>query len=94
MMGVGLEVIIKLRHSFGGHSIIVLMSHTLKSVLQKLYISRRLAHIAIKLNKFDIHFKPHLVIKGQVVADFIADWMEEGIIQIVEAHEALVEKNC
>ena len=29
---------------------------------------------AVELRKFDIQYQPHVVVKGQVVADFIAEF--------------------
>lgn len=84
----------KLRHYFGGYFIIVLTSHSLKNVLQKSDVLGRLAHIAIELSEFNIHFKQCPTIKGKVVANFITYWMEEGTIQVVETREEIMEEKC
>ena len=36
-------------------------------------IAGRMALWAIELNEFDIQYHPHTAIKGQVIADFIAE---------------------
>ncbi|XP_022883892.1 uncharacterized protein LOC111400737 [Olea europaea var. sylvestris] len=46
--------------------------YPLKHILQKPDVSGRLLRWAIELGEFDIEFKPHLSIKAQALADFIA----------------------
>ena len=43
-------------------------------VLQNLDVSRRLTKWAIELGEFDIKFMPMTAIKGQAVADFVAEF--------------------
>ncbi|XP_022854655.1 uncharacterized protein LOC111375964 [Olea europaea var. sylvestris] len=63
----------KLRQYFQSHPIIVLTNQPLKHILQKPDVSGRLLRWAIELGEFDIEFKPHPSIKGQALADFIAE---------------------
>ena len=51
--------------------------------MQKPEASRRLLKWAVDLGQFDIHFKPRTAIKGQVVADFIAEftYQADGIAE-------------
>ncbi|XP_022876949.1 uncharacterized protein LOC111395179 [Olea europaea var. sylvestris] len=63
----------KLRPYFQSHPIVVLTNQPLRHILQKSDISGRLFKWAIELGKFDIYFKPRLVIKAQALADFIAE---------------------
>lgn len=75
----------ELRHYVRCHTIVVLTSqYSLKNVLENLDVSERVAYIPIKLSKFDIHFKPRLVIKSQAMANFIIVGVErEQSIQVV-----------
>ena len=45
-------------------------------ILQKLEVSGRLIKWAIELSEFDIEFIPRTAIKGQAVADFVAEFTE------------------
>ncbi|KAI3707588.1 hypothetical protein L6452_26214 [Arctium lappa] len=67
----------KLRHYFESHSITVVTNFPLKSVLQKPELTGRLAKWSIYLISYDIDIKPRIVIKSQVLADFVADFSPE-----------------
>lgn len=54
----------KLRHYVRSYIIIVMTSYMLKNVLSQLEVSGRLAHISIKLGKYDIKFHPRIAIKA------------------------------
>ena len=45
-------------------------------ILQKPEVSGRLTKWAIELSEFDIEFVPRTAIKGQAVADFVAEFTE------------------
>ncbi|KAL5548928.1 hypothetical protein UlMin_004159 [Ulmus minor] len=64
----------KLRPYFQAHTIIVPTKFPLKQILQKPDTSSRLAKWSIELGEFDILFKPCTAIKGQALADFIAEF--------------------
>jgi len=64
----------KLRHYFQAHSIQVLTNHPLRQVLQKPDASGRLLKWSIELSQFDIDYKPRTAIKGQALADFVAEF--------------------
>ncbi|KAL5545199.1 hypothetical protein UlMin_008983 [Ulmus minor] len=64
----------KLRPYFQAHTIIVPTKFPLKQVFQKPEASGRLAKWSIELGEFDIQFKPRTAIKGQALADFIAEF--------------------
>ncbi|KAL5575739.1 hypothetical protein UlMin_017438 [Ulmus minor] len=64
----------KLRPYFQAHTIIVPTKFPLKQILQKPETSGRLAKWSIELGEFDILFKPRTAIKGQALADFIAEF--------------------
>jgi hypothetical protein len=63
----------KLRPYFQAHTIRILTEYPLRKVMQKLDLSGRLANWAIKLGQFDLEFVPRSAIKGQVLADFLAE---------------------
>ena len=64
----------KLRPYFQSHTIRVLTNYPLRQILQKLDASCRLLKWAIELSQFDIEFLPRPAIKGQALADFIAEF--------------------
>jgi hypothetical protein len=64
----------KLRPYFQAHTIKVLTKYPLKKVLRKLDLSERLVNWAIELSKFDVEFVSRNAIKGQVLADFVAEF--------------------
>ncbi|XP_024025995.1 uncharacterized protein LOC112092918 [Morus notabilis] len=64
----------KLRHYFQAHSVQVLTNHPLRQVLQKPDASGRLLKWSIELSQFDIDYKPRTAIKGQALADFVAEF--------------------
>ncbi|KAL5814622.1 hypothetical protein ACOSQ4_025263 [Xanthoceras sorbifolium] len=81
----------KLRPYFQAHSIVVLTNCPLKQILQKPEVSGRLTKWAIELSEFDVSFKSRSAIKGQAVADFIAEFTEPLIDD--EAFTDLREEN-
>ncbi|KAL5568387.1 hypothetical protein UlMin_024962 [Ulmus minor] len=64
----------KLRPYFQAHTIIVPTKFPLKQILQKPDTSGRLAKWSIELGEFEVLFKPRTAIKGQALADFIAEF--------------------
>ncbi|KAL5583474.1 hypothetical protein UlMin_015916 [Ulmus minor] len=64
----------KLRSYFQAHTVIIPTKFPLKQVFQKPEASGRLAKWSIELGEFDIQFKPRTAIKGQALADFIAEF--------------------
>lgn len=64
----------KLRHYFQAHAIRVLTNHPLRQVLQKVETSGRLLKWLVELSQFDIKYMPRVAIKGQALADFMADF--------------------
>lgn len=66
----------RLRPYFQAHPICVLTNQNLKQVLLKPEASGRLQKWAIELGEHDIQYKPRVSLKGQAVADFIVDLVE------------------
>ncbi|KAL0458570.1 UNVERIFIED_CONTAM: hypothetical protein Slati_0484200 [Sesamum latifolium] len=64
----------KLKHYFQSHSIhLVSKAYPLKYVMTKPVLSDRLARWYLQLQQFEITYVPQKAIKGQVLADFLAD---------------------
>ena len=61
----------KLRPYFQSHSIIVMTSQPLRTILHSPSQSGRLAKWAIELSEYDIEYKPRTSSKAQVLADFV-----------------------
>ena len=64
----------KLRLYFHSHTIRVLTNYPLRQVLQKPDASGHLLKWAIELSQLNIEFIPRPAIKGQALADFIAEF--------------------
>ena len=64
----------KLRHYFLAHRIEVPTVHPLASVLRKEDLSGRVAAWSVELGEYDLHFVPRTAVKGQVLADFVAEF--------------------
>ncbi|XP_052182010.1 uncharacterized protein LOC127794799 [Diospyros lotus] len=65
----------KLRLYFQANQISVLTKHPLKQILQKPDSSGRLLKWEIKLAQFNIQYKSRTAIKGQILANFVAEFM-------------------
>ena len=63
----------KLKPYFQAHTVIVLTNKPLQQAMSNLEAAGRMALWAIELSEFDIWYRPHMAIKGQVVANFIAE---------------------
>ncbi|KAL0287173.1 UNVERIFIED_CONTAM: hypothetical protein Sangu_2704300 [Sesamum angustifolium] len=64
----------KLKHYFQSHSIhLVSKAKPLKYFMTKLVLLDRLARWYLQLQKFEITYVPQKVVKGQFLADFLAD---------------------
>ena len=66
----------KLNSYFQAHTIIVLTDQPLKRAMSSPEAIGRMALWAIELSEFDIQYHPRTAIKGQVVADFIAEYTQ------------------
>jgi ribonuclease HI len=78
----------KLRPYFQAHTIRVLTEYPLRKVMQKLDLSGRLANWAIELGQFDVEFVPKNAIKGQALADFLAEFTN-----VPEIEEQKIERD-
>lgn len=73
----------KLRPYFQAHKITVLTNFPLRQLLQKPETSGRLMKWEIELSEYDIQYKPWTAIKGQTVADFIAEFTISSEVKMI-----------
>ena len=66
----------KLKPYFQAHTIIILMDQPLKKAMSSPEAAERMALWAIELSEFDVRYRPRTAVKGQVVADFIAEYTQ------------------
>ncbi|XP_075655211.1 uncharacterized protein LOC142625439 [Castanea sativa] len=64
----------KLKPYFQAHTVIVLTDKPSRRAISSPKADGRIALWAIELSEFDIQYRPRTAIKGQVVADFIAEF--------------------
>ena len=64
----------KLKPYFQAHTIIVLTDKPLRRAMNSLEAVGQMALWAVELREFDIQYHLRTTIKGQVVADFIAEF--------------------
>ena len=67
----------KLKPYFQAHTVNILTDKPLRRAMSNPEAAGRLALWAIKLSKFDIQYRPQTAIKGQIVADFIAEFTHD-----------------
>ena len=66
----------KLPHYFQSHIIVVLTQLPLKSLLRSADYTGRIANWSTVLGVFDIKYMPRTSVKGQVLADLVAEFTE------------------
>ena len=66
----------KLKPYFQAHTIVVLTDQPLKRAMSSPEAAGRMALWAIELSEFDVQYRPRTAIKGQIVADFIAEYTQ------------------
>ena len=66
----------KLKPYFQAHIIVVLTDQSLKKAMSSPEVAGRMALWAIELSEFDVQYRSRTAIKGQVVADFIAEYTQ------------------
>ena len=66
----------KLKPYFQAHTIVVLTDQPLKRAMSSPEAAGRMALWAIELSEFDAQYRPRTAVKGQIVADFIAEYTQ------------------
>ena len=74
----------KLRPYFQTHPIKVYTGHTLKQILQRPEVSGRLVKWSVELSEHDITYLPRAAVKGQALADFVAECTDPQTLAIDE----------
>ena len=64
----------KLKSYFQAHTVVILIDKPLRRAMSNPEAAGQMALWAIELSEFDIQYRPHNAIKGQVVTDFIAEF--------------------
>ena len=82
----------KLPHYFQAHTVVVLTQLPLNSVLQTVDYTGRIAIWSTILGAFDIKYMPRTSIKGQVLADLVAEFAEPPV-EIVAKKQNMDEKS-
>ena len=67
----------KLKPYFQAYTVVVLTDRPLRQAMSNPDAAGRLALWAIELSEFDIQYRPRTAIKGQVIADFIAEFTHD-----------------
>ena len=72
----------KLPHYFQTHTIVILSHLPLKTILRSTNYTGRIAKWGTILGVFDIKYIPYTSIKGQVLADLVAEFTEPEIEEL------------
>jgi hypothetical protein len=70
----------KLRHYFKAHTIKVLTNQPLDDIFGNRDSSGRISKWAMEFSKHVVDLKKRSAIKSQILADFVAKWMDHGFI--------------
>ena len=77
----------KLPHYFQAHTVVVLTQLPLKTILRSADYTGRIAKWGTILGAFDIKYMPRTSVKGQVLADLVAEFTEP------EAEGSMTDRN-
>ena len=77
----------KLPHYFQAHTVIVLTQLPLKSVLKSTDYLGRIAMWSALLGAFDIKYMSRSSVKGQVLADLVAEFVEPSVETVTEKED-------
>ena len=78
-------------HYFQAHTVVVLTQLPLKTILQSADYTRRVAKWGTILGAFDIKYMLRISIKGQVLTDLMAEFVEFSIEEL-ESTQNMDEK--
>ena len=74
----------KLPHYFQAHTVVILTKCPLRSLLQSVDYTGRVAKWGTILGAFDIKYMPHTFIKGHVLADLVVEFAEPSLEEEVK----------
>ncbi|GKE89019.1 reverse transcriptase domain-containing protein [Tanacetum coccineum] len=81
----------RLKIYFQAHPIIVITDQPIQQVLSRPEVAGRLQKWSIELREYAILYRPRVSVKGQILADFIVERLEEDssdtLIEVEELHE-------
>ena len=77
----------KLPHYFQSNTVVVLTQLPLRSLLRSADYTERIAKWGIILRAFDIKYMPRTSIKGQVLADLVAEFAESPLEEKIEKQD-------
>ena len=72
----------KLPHYFQAHTVVVLSQLSLKTILRSVDYTGRIAKWGIILGAFDIKYMPRTSIKGHVLSNLVAEFIEPKIEEL------------
>ena len=73
----------KLPHYFQAHTVVVLTQLPLKTILRSADYMGRIAKWGTILGAFDIKYMPRTSVKGQVLANFVAEFTEPEVDELL-----------
>ena len=73
----------KLPHYFQAHTVVVLTQLPLKTILRSADYTGRIAKWGTVLEVFDIKYMPRTSVKGQVLVDLVAEFVEPPSEEVV-----------
>ena len=75
----------KLPHYFQAHTVVVLTQLPLKAIFRSVDYTGRIAKWGTILGAFDIKYMPRTSIKGQVLADLVAEFTKPPLKEVTKA---------
>ena len=75
-----------LPHYFQAYTVVILTQLPLKAILRSADYTGRIAKWGIVLGAFDIKYMPRTSVKGQVLADLVAEFTEPPLEEISTTH--------
>ncbi|GJS32285.1 reverse transcriptase domain-containing protein [Tanacetum coccineum] len=82
----------RIRRYFQAYLIIVITDQTIQQVLSRPKVAGRLQKWSIELGEYAIHYRPRVLVKGQILVDFIVKRpKEDSLDTLMEVEEELLE---
>ena len=83
----------KLKPYFQAHMVVILTDKPIRRAMNNPEVAGQLALWVIELSEFDIQYRPRVAIKGQVIADFIAEFTNEEYKGVDEGPQWSIHTN-